>query len=68
MHCITFKEMLGSPKSVFREGRFVENLKFEFEDVGRYVRIILRGPGRCPQVHVRPGMEAQMRLDEVLIE
>ena len=55
-------------KSVFREGRFVENLNFEFEDVGRYVRIILRGPGRCPQVHVRPGMEAQMRLDEVLIE
>lgn len=53
---------------IFREGRFVEDLNFDFEDVARYVRIILKGAGICPDTHVRPGMEAQICLDEVLIE
>lgn len=53
---------------IFREGRFVDELKFDFEGVGRYVRIIMKGAGRCPANHVRPGMEMQIYLDEVLIE
>lgn len=53
---------------VFSEGRFVKDLDLAFEDVARYVRVILRGAGRCPVHHVRPGMEAQIFLDEVLIE
>lgn len=53
---------------VFREGRSVEDLNFEFDDAARYVRVILRGAGRCPSYHVRPGMEAQIYIDEVRIE
>ena len=53
---------------VFREGRFVEDLEFGFEDAARYVRLILKGVGKCPEFHVRPGMEAQVYIDEVQIE
>ena len=61
-------EMEFAMNEVFREGRFVENMHFEFEGIGRYVRIILKGAGKCPEIHVRPGMEAQIYLDEVSIE
>ena len=53
---------------VFKEGRFVEELKFEFEGTARYVRLILKGIGKCPSYHVRPGLEAKIYLDEVVIE
>ena len=53
---------------VFREGRFVEDLDFEFQDAARYVRLIIKGGGKCPESHVRPGKEAQVFIDEVLIE
>ena len=53
---------------VFSEGRFARDMGFEIEGVARYVRVILKGAGRCPKNHVRPGMEAQIYLDEILIE
>ena len=53
---------------IFREGRFVEELDFKFEDAARYVRIVLKGAGACPERHVRPEMEAKIYLDEVSIE
>ena len=53
---------------VFRTGRSVEDLNFEFDDAARYVRIIMRGAGQCPSYHVRPGMEARICIDEVQIE
>ena len=57
-----------SEEEIFQEGRSVKDLNLEFQDMGRYVRIVLRGAGRCPDIHVRPGMEARICLDEVLIE
>lgn len=56
------------PDEIFREGCFIENLDFEFEDAARYIRIILIGGGVCSQYHVRSGEEAQIYLDEVWIE
>jgi hexosaminidase len=53
---------------IFCEGRFKDDLDFKFEDAARYVRIILKGAGACSEHHVRPGMEARIYLDEVLIE
>lgn len=53
---------------IFREGRFVDDISLDFEGVGRYVRIVLNGAGKCSEHHVRPGMEAQICLDEVSIE
>lgn len=55
-------------EEIFREGRAVENLDFEFEGTARYVRVILRGAGECPSYHVRSGKEAQIYVDEVQIE
>jgi len=56
------------PDEVFCEGRFVDDMTFDFEGVGRYVRIVMKGVGKCPGTHVRPGMEALVYLDEVLVE
>lgn len=53
---------------IFREGRFVEDLKFDLGDMARYVRLVVRGVGECPEWHVRPGLEAQIYIDEVSIE
>ena len=53
---------------IFAEGRFTEEMEFVFKDVARYVRVIMKGAGKCPEYHVRPGLEAQIYLDEVLIE
>ena len=53
---------------IFAEGRFTEEMEFIFKDVARYVRVIMKGAGKCPEHHVRPGLEAQIYLDEVLIE
>jgi hexosaminidase len=55
-------------EDIFREGRFVSDISLEFEGLARYVRVVLRGAGTCPQYHVRPGKEVQVYLDEVLIE
>ena len=53
---------------IFAEGRFTEEMEFVFKDVARYVRVIMKGAGKCPEHHVRPGLEAQIYLDEVLME
>ena len=53
---------------IFAEGRFTEEMEFVFKDVARYVRVIMKGAGKCPEHHVRPGLETQIYLDEVLIE
>ena len=53
---------------IFAEGRFTEEMEFIFKDVARYVRVIMKGARKCPEHHVRPGLETQIYLDEVLIE
>ena len=61
-------EQIFGLDEIFSEGRFSKDMKFTFEDVARYVRIIMKGAGKCPEHHVRPGLESQIYLDEVLIE
>ena len=53
---------------IFAEGRSTEEMELIFKDVARYVRVIMKGAGKCPEHHVRPGLETQIYLDEVLIE
>lgn len=68
MHYWKVSERVFERDEVFVEGRFVKDLELKFEDVARYVRVIMKGAGKCPERHVRPGLEAQIYLDEVLIE
>ena len=53
---------------IFAEVREVEDLSFEIDDAARYVRIILRGAGKCPATHVRPGQDAKVYVDEIMVE
>lgn len=58
-----------TPQEVFREGNFIEDLALEMGGVSaRYVRVTAKGPGVCPEDHVRPGQEARIFFDEVIIE
>jgi hexosaminidase len=68
VHYWKVSERVFERGEVFVEGRFVKDLELKFEDVARYVRVIMKGAGKCPERHVRPGLEAQIYLDEVLIE
>ncbi len=57
-----------TPSEIFKEGRSVEDLLLEIDDRARYVRIILKGVGKCPNTHVRSGQEVRVMMDEVTIE
>lgn len=53
---------------IFREGVFREDIPFEIGTEVRYVRVVARGAGDCPFTHVRPGQEARIYFDEIIIE
>lgn len=53
---------------IFREGVFREDIPFEIGIEARYVRVVARGAGDCPFTHVRPGQEARIYFDEIIIE
>lgn len=53
---------------IFREGTFREDISFEVGGKARYVRIVAYGAGDCPFTHVRPGQEARIYFDEIIVE
>lgn len=53
---------------IFREGVFREDIPFEIGTEARYVRVVAHGAGDCPFTHVRPGQEARIYFDEIIIE
>ena len=53
---------------IFCEGRMAEDLSLEVDDAARYVRIILKGVGKCPITHVRPHQDAKIYMDEIMVE
>lgn len=53
---------------IFREGVFREDIPFEIGTEARYVRVVACGAGDCPFTHVRPGQEARIYFDEIIIE
>lgn len=55
-------------EEIFREGIFCEDISFEVGEKVRYVRIVAYGAGACPFTHVRPGQEARICFDEIIIE
>lgn len=56
-------------EEIFREGNFKEDVEFDLKnEAARYVRVIARGVGECPVTHVRPGQEARIYFDEVIIK
>lgn len=58
-----------TPKEIFREGTFIEDFTIDMKGVAaRYVRITAEGAGVCPPDHVRPGQEARVYFDEIMIQ
>lgn len=62
-------ELHFTPREIFREGTYIEPLSMEMGGVSaRYVRVTAEGAGACPAGHVRPGQEARIYFDEIIIE
>lgn len=53
---------------IFKEGCRVDDLSFDIDDSARYVRVIMKGVGVCPETHVRPGQDAKIYIDEIMVE
>lgn len=53
---------------IFREGTFREDILFEIGAEARYIRVVALGAGNCPITHVRPGQEARIYFDEIIVE
>lgn len=61
-------EQTYTKNEIFREGTFREDIPFEIGEKARYIRIVAYGAGDCPFTHVRPGQEARIYFDEVIVE
>lgn len=62
-------EIRFTPEEIFREGTYIDDCSLMLDGVqARYVRVMAKGAGICPPEHVRPGQEARMYFDEVIIE
>lgn len=61
-------EQTYTKNEIFREGTFKEDIPFEVGEEARYVRVVAYGAGNCPFTHVRPGQEARIYFDEIIIE
>lgn len=61
-------ERTYTKNDIFREGVFREDISFEVGEKARYVRVVAYGAGDCPFTHVRPGQEARIYFDEIIVE
>lgn len=62
-------ELRLTPQEIFREGTYIDPLSMDMGGVSaRYVRVTAEGAGACPADHVRPGQEARIYFDEIIIE
>lgn len=58
-----------TPEEIFREGTYIDEFSMQVgEAKARYVRVTIYGAGQCPANHVRPGQEARVMLDEIMID
>lgn len=62
-------ERLYSAKEIFREGIRIEDQLFEnLGASGRYLKVDLKNPGKCPEDHTRPGQNTWIYVDEVIVK
>lgn len=58
-----------SHDEIFKEGNFIEDIEFPVEGKSAsYVRVIVKGAGKCPANHVRPGNESRICIDEIIVD
>ena len=62
-------ELNYSPEQIFKQGNFVEDCTLKTKkSKARYVRITAKGPGKCPDNHVRAGRESRIMFDEITVK
>lgn len=61
-------ERTFAKEEIFREATFREDIPFGIGEKVQYARIVAYGAGECPATHVRPGQEARIYFDEVIVE
>lgn len=55
-------------EEIFREGIRTEDVAFEdLKARGRYVKVVMTNPGKCPPDHVRPGAPVSVYTDEIQV-
>lgn len=58
-----------TPEQIFREGIRIEDQLFDnLKASGRYLKVDLQNPGKCPEGHTRPGQDTWVYIDEVIIK
>ena len=58
-----------TPEQIFREGIRIEDQLFDnLKASGRYLKVDLQNPGKCPENHTRPGQGSWVYIDEVIIK
>ena len=58
-----------TPEEIFREGIRIEDKTFDnLKATGRYLRVALKNPGKCPDDHTRPGQGTWIYIDEVTVQ
>lgn len=64
----TVSTVTFSPKEIFREGNFTEDIRFGMPgSKARYVKVSASGAGVCPSDHVRPGQASKFCFDEISV-
>ncbi|MEG1521461.1 MAG: glycoside hydrolase family 20 protein [Bacteroidales bacterium] len=54
---------------IFAEGIYVSDHHFmDLNAKARYIKIVAKNPGVCPQTHVRPNQKIWVYFDEIIIE
>ena len=65
----TAGELNFTSEEIFCEGTFIDNCTIDLGGKkARYVRVTAKGPGECPENHVRPGQESRVLFDEIMID
>ena len=68
-HFIPKGEKVFTEKEIFKEGNFIEDLSFEFKRTdAQFIRVRVKGAGKCPASHVRPGFPSKVCFDEIMVD
>lgn len=58
-----------TPEQIFREGIRIEDQLFDnLKTSGRYLKVDLKNPGKCPEGHTRPGQGTWVYVDEIIVK
>lgn len=65
---VSVDKMTFSTMEIFKDGIFTDELIFDgLSTEGRYLKFVLKSPGKTPQFHHRTGQGVWLRFDEIVV-